>query len=390
MSTDDSMTDFEIYLAHDFNATQVCSGLLNASNTDPDSKELDLMTAIKKVKYNLQEVERRSENVIKANPSHLIDNFDQRELVQSRTRESLGSSLEYLDMSYKRLDTEILEPYQQCLRLRSALSKIHQTSSILRDVSIYLHLVRQIANSSSLGKNDDTDLQSAVALASMHSQIQMELNSNPDLRALALVKKYESETIIPSRRDTLKYLSDRLLKESTLNTGNQSARQTVASLVSAIRDISQKEFISVIDKAVLNKIASSVQTLAKTITSIKNLPKSMEVVVHDAQTIYFLQDTLRDIKHDNLSLLNEYLSHKNYKSLTEMFWIRTSKNFKRDFDISFNRGGPVGKSLIANSSFITKSISGAFEGTDNAKDISASGLERMLDAVSILNIHAAK
>ena len=123
MSTDDSMTDFEIYLAHDFNATQVCSGLLNASNTDPDSKELDLMTAIKKVKYNLQEVERRSENVIKANPSHLIDNFDQRELVQSRTRESLGSSLEYLDMSYKRLDTEILEPYQQCLRLR--LSLIH-------------------------------------------------------------------------------------------------------------------------------------------------------------------------------------------------------------------------------------------------------------------------
>ncbi|CUS23997.1 LAQU0S13e00980g1_1 [Lachancea quebecensis] len=383
------LTTFEDYLAPEFNASKTCNKLLKASNSDLQCEELDLVTPLKKVKYLLEEVERRNDDVIKANPSHLIENFDSKKTAQAQTRDALSSSLEYLSMSYKRLDAEILEPYHECLLLRSALSKIHQTSSILRDISIFLHLLRQVTSFGTLDQADASATQKALLLASVHSQIQTELNSNPNLGAMEVVKKYDAETILPSRRNTVRYLSDKLFSDCANNLDVQSRSTDAGHLAKALNELSQKDFITVIDRVILSKITNSTQALSKTITSIKTLPAALEIVLKNGSDVRALGKALDETASTKNTLLNDYLSHKKDNCVSEMFWSRVAKNFKREFEISFNRGGPVGKSLAANSSVITESITNAMKGSSEKKD-SESNLEKMLDSVAVLKLHSTR
>ncbi|CAR25021.1 Golgi transport complex subunit COG5 [Lachancea thermotolerans CBS 6340] len=385
----DPLAAFEDYLTPDFNASRTCNKLLKASNPDLQCEELDLVTPLKKVKYHIEEIERRNDDVIKANPSHLIESFDSKKIAQVQTRDALSSSLEYLSMSYKRLDAEVLEPYQKCLLLRSALSKIHQTSSILRDVSIFLHLLRQVTGFGTLDQTDPSAHQKALILASIHSQIQTELSSNPNLGALELVKKYDVETILPSRRNTVRYLSDRLFSDCANNLEVQSKNLDVTQLAKALYELSQKDFITVIDRVLLSKITNSTQTLSKTITSIKTLPAALETVMKNGRDVRALGRALNEAASTKSTLLKDYLSHKKHSCISEMFWSRVSKNFKREFEISFNRGGPVGKSLAANSSVILESIINAMKDSTE-KENGESNLEKMLDSVAILNLHTTR
>ncbi|SCV05425.1 LANO_0H07206g1_1 [Lachancea nothofagi CBS 11611] len=388
MTDQNYLRDFEKFLGNDFNASRICSELLKTSNVDSESTELDLVTSIKKIRYSIDDVDQRTEDAIRANPLQLIDSFDKRNLTQSTTRESLSSSFEYLNISYKRLDKDILEPYEDCLHLQSALSKIHQTASILRDVLIFLHLLSQISSGESLSSHDRSLDQNMLALASLHSQIQVELDSNPNLRALTLVKKHETEIIVPSRHETLRVMSEKLIKDCAGKITSQSELQDVGQYLFALRKISQKDFIGTVDKIVLSRVSYSTQALSKTITSIRNFPIILKEIIQEARSISFFEETLRATTIDNLSLLSEYLSHKKYNSLTELFWVRIAKSFKRDFEISYNRGGPVGKSLASNSSMIRQSIVHAGDGQgvgDRSFDV-----DKMLDSISILSAQSSK
>ncbi|SCU86303.1 LAME_0D05468g1_1 [Lachancea meyersii CBS 8951] len=389
MSSGKHLKDFEQYLDPEFRASQACFELLKGSHIDPDSNELDLLTSIKKVRYALDEVNKRSENVIRANPLHLIDTFDNRNLARIKTRESLGPNIEYLKMSYSRLDKDVLEPYEECLQLQSALSKIHQTSSILRDVLTFLHLLKQLGNTDPSALKNETNLsdQTLLTLASAHAQIQTALFSNPNLRALRFVKKYETETLTPSRRETLKVMSESLIQTYSGEMKSQSKLESASRLLPALYELSPKDFVSVMDKILLSRINSSAQALTKTITSIKIIPTALESTVRNAQNVSLLENTLRATTIDTVSLFSEYISHKKHDSLIDMFWNRVSKAFRKDFETSFTRGGPVGKALASNSAVIMQSI----RQTLNTDPVIAScGLEKMLDSVSILNKQSSK
>ncbi|SCU86672.1 LAFA_0E02344g1_1 [Lachancea sp. 'fantastica'] len=391
MTTGKHLEDFEQYLEPDFSAIKACTGLLKSTHTDIDSNELDLLTSIKKVRYALNEVDRRSEEVIRTNPVHLIDSLDDRAKARAKTQDSLGPSIEYLKMSYSRLEKDVLEPHEEALQLQSALSKIHQTSSVLRDVLIFLHLLRQVIGLTSPNSKEDqaSPEQTLLALASTHSQLQTTLASNPNLRALRLVKKHESETLTPSRRETLKLMGDLLASNYSGETSKSahSKFESAQPLLLALHKLSPKDFVSTIDKVVLSRINSSSQGLSKTITSIRNFATALENALQDAQNVLLLQNTLSTTSTGTLSLLSEYISHKKYDSLLDMFWSRVSKAFKRDFETSYTRGGPVGKSLAAHSSSIVQSMQRTLSSDPAAAN---HGLESMLDSVSILNIKGSK
>ncbi|SCU88473.1 LADA_0E10374g1_1 [Lachancea dasiensis] len=380
------LKDFEEYLADDFNAVRACSELIKASNVDPESSELDLVTSIKKVGYNIDEVDKRIESVIKANSLNLVDVFDNRKLAQEKSRESLSSSVEYLSMSYSRLEKDVLKPYEQCTQLQAALSKIHQTSSLLRDVLIFMHLVRQIAQNTISASEKEIPDQNLLILASIHSQIQMELSSNPSMRALRLVKKHELETVGPSRRETLRVLTETLLRYCGESSNPQEQHDT-GRLLSALYKLSQKDFISTIDKVVQLRVNSSCQTLSKTITSIRNFPHALQEAIVQAHQLANVEDTLRMTPAENTNLLQEHSSHKKYASLTHIFWNRVAKSFKRDFEISYHRGGPVGKSLASNSKMIIDSIEEMIA-RESAKG--RAELEQMRDSVSIIRVQTTK
>lgn len=381
MSNTNELEDFEAFLEESFSVIQFCNELLKATNPNVEASELDLKTPIKKITYDLSEVEKRIDTVVKSNPSHILDQVDKRGLARDKVGTTLKPSLEYLNMSYNRLNTEVLQPYEHALKLQSALSKVHQTSSILRDVLVFIHLVTQI-DTLALEKNENTT-QSCLRLASLYSQIQLNLDENSNLKSLQLVKKYEAEIIRDKRQELLRYISNSLIKECLNNYKITNNLEGIQNLMMALFTLSFKDYVSTIDKILLSKITSTNQVLARTITSIRNFPMAMDDAVKNGESVFILEGILEKAKTENSHLLKEYLSQKRYQSLRDIFWTKVSNNFQKDFEISFNRGGPVGKSLLNNENMIKKVIKEYMPKSSNS-EVYKSDYDTMMMSISIL------
>lgn len=381
MSNTNELEDFEAFLEKSFSVIQFCNELLKATNPNVGASELDLKTPIKKITYDLSEVEKRIDTVVKSNLSHILDQVDKRGLARDKVGTTLKPSLEYLNMSYNRLNTEVLQPYEHALKLQSALSKVHQTSSILRDVLVFIHLVTQI-DTLALEKSENTT-QSCVRLASLYSQIQLNLDENSNLKSLQLVKKYEAEIIRDKRQELLRYISNSLIKECLNNYKITNNLEGIQNLMMALFTLSFKDYVSTIDKILLSKITSTNQVLARTITSIRNFPMAMDDAVKNGESVFILEGILEKTKTENSHLLKEYLSQKRYQSLRDIFWTKVSNNFQKDFEISFNRGGPVGKSLLNNENMIKKVIKEYMPKSSNS-EVYKSDYDTMMMSISIL------
>lgn len=381
MSNTNELEDFEAFLEESFSVIQFCNELLKATNPNVEASELDLKTPIKKITYDLSEVEKRIDTVVKSNPSHILDQVDKRGLARDKVGTTLKPSLEYLNMSYNRLNTEVLQPYEHALKLQSALSKVHQTSSILRDVLVFIHLVTQI-DTLALEKSENTT-QSCLRLASLYSQIQLNLDENSNLKSLQLVKKYEAEIIRDKRQELLRYISNSLIKECLNNYKITNNLEGIQNLMMALFTLSFKDYVSTIDKILLSKITSTNQILARTITSIRNFPMAMDDAVKNGESVFILEGILEKAKTENSHLLKEYLSQKRYQSLRDIFWTKVSNNFQKDFEISFNRGGPVGKSLLNNENMIKKVIKEYMPKSSNS-EVYKSDYDTMMMSISIL------
>lgn len=372
-----------MFLENEFDAQRFGNDLIKATNTDDSATELDIDTPIKKINYDIGEVDTRIEKLINDNPLQILDQISRTKTSRATVRDGLKPSLDYLDMSYKRLQ-EVLDPYEKAQKLQSVLSKVHQTSMLLRDALIYIHLVNSIKfiNETTQQLNP----QRALELASLHSQLQLGINQSANLKSLRLIKKFDTEVVGPSFKELLTYLSTELNSVCSETDRIKSNRENVMVLLKALHSLSSQEFATIVQRIVSSHIQSSVQALVKTINFVKSFPPAMEITAERGHTICFLQSLLRDIKSDNTNLLNEYTSQMKPKPLTprEFYWNQVSSGFKKDLDVSYRRGGPVGKVLQKSREFIEQTIRtnmpNSVDNTDYEDD-----MQVMLNSVAILS-----
>lgn len=376
------LEDFELFLEDGFNAQRCGNDLIKATNTDYSANELDIDTPIKKVNYDIGEVDTRIEQLINDNPLKILDQISKTRASKSTTSNGLKPSLDYLDMSYKRLQEEVLEPHEKAQKLQNVLSKVHQTSMLLRDALIYIHLVNNIRAVEQFQINP----QRALELASLHSQLQLGINQSANLKSLRVIKKLNTDVVVPSANELLTYLSTELSQQCADSDKLDANRENVVVLIKALHSLSSKEFASVVQKIVLSHVQFSIQALIKTINFVKNLPPAMEITVKRGHAIRSLQSLLRDIKLDNTNFLNEYMSQMKPKPLTprELYWNRVSIGFKKDLDISYKRGGPVGKALQRGREFIEQTIRESMVNSSDSGDCE-SDMQTMLNSVTILS-----
>lgn len=383
MSSSYGLDDFEALFQETFNPSQFSNELLKVTSPNLDTNELDIKTALKKVKYDIAELDDRINKEIKENAFDFLDRLNKKSLANDCVKNTLQLSLNYLSMSFERLSQQVLKPYDHAIKLQSALSKIHQTSSSLRDALIYLHIATQI-KSLSLDQNNKNYLDTCLKLASLHLQIKVNLKNNPNLESLELIKKIEQDIIHTKRQELLRSLSDNLSKECSDNCKNEGKKNTIQSLSIALFTLSSDGFITTWDKIISSKCQNSIQQLVKVITSIKNFDIAMNIAVKHGYDIHELENILQVSYIENSNLLREYLTQKNSLNLREIFWTRVSNSFQKDFEISFNRGGPVGKSLSANSEFIKSTIS-KFMPESCEGESYENELNLMMKSVSILD-----
>lgn len=378
----EDLEDFEALLDPSFSAIQFSNDLLKATNGESSSAELDLETSIKKVNYDMREVDMRINDIIKANPTQIMDQMFKAKALKKTTAEGLKPSLEYLDMSYQRLQTDVLEPYERAQKLQNVLSKVHQTSILLRDGLIYIHLANRVQ--SLLDQQKPLTFDKSWQLVSLHSQLRMSMEENANLTSLRLIKKLETEVVTPNKRDLLNFLSISLTRETSNTNRNEIDKDTIIKLVKSLYILSQQDFVSTIHKIVLTNVAASVQTLTKTLNSIKNFPIAFGDVVKKGEVISLLDSILNQERVENTTLLSEYMSQMRPRPLspTQLYWSRVAATFKKEFELSYTRGGPVGKSLSKNKDMIINTIKTSMHnGHDNSTHLGT-----MMKSVAILNI----
>ncbi|KAH3901292.1 uncharacterized protein SCODWIG_02008 [Saccharomycodes ludwigii] len=377
--------DFGAYLEESFSAFQFSNTFLKATNptiidninntetgtiTTTTEPTLDLYTPLKKIKYDLDEIDERIDNALKSNYENILTNIDKLNKIGTEIiPKLLNPSVEFLELSYNKLNEQVLKPYTKANNLQISLSKLHQTSMILRDFMIFSNLVLQcdynISNKANMSVNQ------LYNLASIHSQIDFNLQENPILGDLLLVQDVCKNTIQPQRKQIINHLSDQMLKLCLNNHISNKNEELLKNLINALLLLSRHQFNSVLDKILLSKISTTTAILNKTITSIKSFQSAFDQAMTINDSIINIEKVLKDIKitTDNGSVststttatttaYKEFMSKKksSNKSILFIYWSMIGRIFGKEFQTNLKRGGPVGKSLIQNRDIIKNII----------------------------------
>lgn len=380
------LDEFEDFLDPEFKEKEFANNLLKSTNSDLKTNILDLDTPIKKLNYDVTEVDKRINQLINENPSTILNELYKGNSQRETINTGLKPSLQYLDLSYKRLQEEILTPYESAQKLQVVLSKIHQTSNLLRDSLIYIHLVTKIQSFSEPDNNNSNlNLESLLQLSSLYSQAQLTLDQNINLKSLQLTKELENNVIKLKKKELLNTLSLSLSKECLNSIKLRKNKDEIMTLAKALYVLSPEELCATIHRVILSSVTTNSQVMIRNINSIKNFPNIFPEIVKKGHDIYLLETILKQVKVDNTNLLLEYCSQRKNKFTTprKLFWSRLSSNFKKEFDISYNRGGPVGMTLMKSRDLIINTYKDNMPHSSDENDFEEN-LAVMLNSISIL------
>lgn len=384
----EELKDFDNVLQESFDATKFANNLLlmtnEVSTTGTDHEQggnntvIDLNTSIKKINFDLNEVNKLYEKNLNQNSTLLINRLYDDKQNNEKISEGLLESLKYVELSYGRLNNEILKPYELSQRLQSALNKIHQTSTLLRDAVLYLHIVNMIKSlTANNTNNNNKTAQSSqeftmLKLASLYEQLQLTLQKNINLNSLTIVKTLQNDWILNNKRQLIMNLSNTLYQYcSYLNNGggpqgksSHEISQLITKFSLSLYSLSQQDFNITINKYIQSLVATNSQLLIKTINNLKDFPSVLSQILSNASPLIILQDILSNVVIDSITqknlvsivLLKNYNSSMPIHNFQDIFWSKVSQLFKKELEISFNRGGPVGKNLSKNKSFLDNTM----------------------------------
>ncbi|CCK71635.1 Golgi transport complex subunit COG5 KNAG_0H02210 [Huiozyma naganishii CBS 8797] len=360
--------------------------------------ELDIETPMKRLAFDMDEVNSRIDSIINQNSSVLLGEFSKNEASKQMIHDGLDTSLNYINMSYKRLEDEVMSPYENANVLQNALNKIHQTSTLLRDAVIYLHIyqnIKELLREQTNAKYHDFELDKIYKLASLYSQLELTVQNNINVKSLQLIKQIENDFVKKNSKDLLNYLSVSLMREmgefvrraaTTADGSLDFQPDRVVKLSKALNMLSSAEFAAILNKLVLSLVNADCQTLTRTINSIRDFSVRFKEIMRMDSGLQQLETLLARVPAPNANLkvhktlLTVYLfaqRDSKISNLRDVYWYKLSPAFKKQVEISYNRGGPVGKSLIKNKEYLMETIRGSMPDDERHAEI-------MLKSVSFL------
>lgn len=386
------LEDFEAFIEEGFNPLKFAASLLLATNVTDDS-ELDLWTPIKKLQFDANEVEKRMEKLGSTNYELLINNFSKIET----TRELLASRIIPLTArvkkAYERINIDIVQPYDDAVKLNAALRRIHATLNLLRGAGFFFLFVQQLQDCEksyeSLSDNRDV-----VRLARLHKQVSDMFTKNAfstsedlvDLLSLKLVRDYQPIFQVKTAELTTE-LSGNISNDLGHHSSFIAENDHLQSNLVALSILDGKELFSVLDKGAMSK---SIQVALTSLTRSLQSPRIFDTVLSEVkQTSKIFVNTLSQLLQ-NCHLLKSD-GRQSYESLLEKFehslategtsienvyWSRLAYKFKKNLAATMARGGPIARNLRSHDSSITESVLKLLEGQSK---------EDMLKAIALIN-----
>ncbi|CAN6624949.1 conserved oligomeric Golgi complex subunit 5 [Trichomonascus vanleenenianus] len=303
--------DYDLYLDEEFSAVKFANSLVLATN-NPVDPEIDLDVPSKRLNYDIEEVTKLINEVAAENYEELLSQTGTVQLAQGALA-PLKKNLEHINYSYSKLENDILKPYDRAQLLYTTLKKLHQTSSLLRSLTWYLYLARQL---DTLVKNPESLFKAAVNLYQSKQQVKL----NPGLKSLHIIRVHEKT--LNEREQGIKARSIQTIKACKLNNVSKFAPACLALYVlgyttvlgTTISDYFNRQVKDTADhltKALIAlpnafyNAANDARDRAKTLESIGTILQSTNLPAFDEfgepedteETLYSLISKERDVDH---------------------------------------------------------------------------------------------
>ncbi|KGU16447.1 hypothetical protein MEY_00846 [Candida albicans 19F] len=377
------LEDFEAFLETNFDPQQFANELLLATNGQ-ENPHLDLVAPIKKLKFDIQECDKRIEKISSSNYSSLISNFQKIAEYQKILTTQINPNLERINAPFKRIKQEVVEPFDEAMKLNKALKRIHLTLELLRGTSFFIFIIQQIEELTSVSNERDL-----VRLAKLHIQINQmyqdatsEKGAEVSVLSVKLIRDYQSIAI--SKRSNflsqcINVVSGDFNHPSTLERKNQKLH----SHLSALYILDSSEFFNVFDRSTITrKVQSASAQLSRALQSPRNFTAILTEVKEESSEYFTkLSDILSDWKSesddDKLTFLEIVLKYYKSESLTELFWTKLNQKFKKSIVAAMARGGPIAKNLKIYSQGLKTSVSETFKSEEERN--------MLLDSLSMID-----
>ncbi|KAH3667287.1 hypothetical protein OGAPHI_002936 [Ogataea philodendri] len=343
------MSEFGSYL-EEFEPLKHANELVVSTN-NVDDTALDLTTSIKRLQFDLKDVDKRLQKSSNENYTSLIAELDTAQDLHTTIGE-LKPSLKQVNASYSRLQTEILKPYNESSNLHSALRKIHQTSNLLRSSTYFIYLVSRIEEiDKSDQKLNQKPFRSVYALARLLNQIKLHLADSPFLKSLKLVRDYETFQQLQTTK--VMDVCNSHLKNLSLEYDDQS----ILNLVYALSIMSSESFYNQLQQLLSLKIAGAINLIIKNLNNPRGLENVFAQVSASGKLINNLEKVMRSNKWQDassskesaastVSILDKVNSVLHFgNSLGTLFWKDTAVGVEPKFKDIVHKGGPIAKNL---------------------------------------------
>lgn len=395
-SENNDLSDYDTFLEPEFNPISFANDLLLATNSNQN--ELDLSTSIKRVKFDINNIDLNLEKISSEGHDSLIEGI-QKSNTSKEWFQEISPRLDHMNTSYQRLEKDIIDPYKEATNIQDALKKIHSTSYLLRAITYFLYLVQQIeelSTSNEIYTNTPTskvNTKLLVRLSKYHQQLKTHIVKNPNLKSLKIARDYEpiaverNQNLLAILKSSIKSIDERTLKSKS--------ESELKELFQSLALLNRNELHRSISELLSSNVIVSVNLLTRVLNSPRNLDNALGEVSKKGVIISNIAKLLDQISLESLtdsgslnnskkSLLNDLLYSLEITNLLSVFWRDVAKRFELKFKETMNRGGPVAKSLSSYKDQIRHSI--VKKVTQSDPTIAQDGIEvrMMLNAVSSL------
>lgn len=361
------LEDFEAFLEPKFEPIQFANDLLLITN-DKEGTELDGVTPLKKLKFDIDECNKRMTTISANNYESLVSNFSQIEQTKELIDQKINPLVERLNNSFERIRSSVIQPYEKALQESSALKRIHLTLNLLRGASYFMFLVQQLEEVERINdkvENESNTKKDLIRLARLHVQISQFYKDEKDVNSLTVKNSSSSvlslklirdfEAIQMNKKNTLiNEWTQSIINDINHNTTFSSNNIDLQNKLFALSILNEKEYIQTIEKCINKHVQINLSQLSRSLQSPRNFSSILhEVKDSSSEFLNKLEDVLSSCepssssnsKDKSVNLLEKILSGGSQNTLSDLYWPALSYKFKKNIVATMARGGPIAKNL---------------------------------------------
>ncbi|KAL7273949.1 Conserved oligomeric Golgi complex subunit [Rhizina undulata] len=319
-----SYIDYETILSPSFSPHAFANTLITNTN-DPSDPTLDLSTPLSRVLFDLQEIDTHVHTLTTTASLPLLEYTKSTHDASVRILSTIESQAATLNATYRRLEKDLLHRSTAAEEVVTAVSRLHEVTSLLRELGRALVLARQLEiqmsevskcrppSTAPGGPPGGGDWKAMVRAAYTLLELRKCFQS-PATASLSLVTSLQSTVVVPAEAALLSKSKDALLNFAAHSLPSNSTSLFSAALLNspgAMEEMRARTsaaastlhllsgdgtlLTSAIQSYLNSQITQSLASLARSLTSLTLLDRTLSEVSVRCRNLLELSDILASV-----------------------------------------------------------------------------------------------